>query len=484
MDSGEGRGEALQMSAIDAEAGAAAPDKPAYSAAYRGWVLLLVFLMMASNYIDRSIVRILGQPIKEEFQLSDLQVGLLGGFAFAMLYIVMGVPIASLSERTSRVRIISIAVGVWSVMTMLCGLAGTYAQLLAARIGVGVGESGAAPPSQSLIADYFPPKQRASAISIHSFGIAMGGLAGAVIGGFAGQAWGWRNALMVVGAPGLLLALLFYATVKEPPRGWSDEARPDGTPPPQARASFVDTARHLLPNATFLNLALAAGIANFAIQGIGTFESPYFLRRFDLSLGEVGLVVGTVGGISTAIGMLTGGFTSDWIARRDRRWYCWISAIGVAVTGPLYVAAFLQTTWIASAVLLALPGLFLYLFHAPAQAVLHNMSHPRMRATAISLYMVFTATLGLALGPVGVGFAADWLAGEAFTGAGDFLAACPGGVAPKGSAMGLAEACHHASTRGVQYAMIGVCLLFAWSAVHFLLASRTVRRDMALGLGG
>lgn len=459
-----------------------ADARPQYSPAYRAWVLFLIFVMMASNYIDRSIMRILGQPIKEEFHLSDFQVGLLGGLAFAMLYIVLGVPIASFSERTSRVRIITAAIAVWSVTTALCGVAGSYLQLLAARIGVGVGEAGAAPPSQSLIADYFPPHQRSSAISIHSFGIATGGLLGAVIGGFAAEAWGWRVALMLVGAPGLLLALLFWASVKEPPRGWSDPPKPAGAAE-EPKASLVDAARRLFSNATFLNLAFAAGLSNFAIQGIGTFEAPYFLRRFDVGLGEVGLVLGTVGGISTAIGMLTGGFTSDWIARRDRRWYCWISAIGVALTGPLYALAFTQQTWLASAIFLALPGMLLYLFHAPAQAVLHNMSHPRMRATAISLYMVFTATLGLALGPVGVGFAADWLAARAFTGAGDFLAACPGGEAAPGAPEALRAACHHAATRGVQYAILGVCLLFLWSAAHFLLAARTVRRDMENGVG-
>ncbi len=454
---------------------------PSYSAAYRGWVLLLIFATMACNYIDRSIVKVLAQPIKLEFHLSDLQLGLMTGLAFAMLYIFLGVPIASLSERRSRVNIITAAVAVWSVMTALCGLAGSFTQLLLCRLGVGVGESGAAPPSQSLISDYFPPHQRASAISIHSLGIATGGLLGAVIGGVAGQAWGWRVALMVVGVPGLMLAVLFKLTVKEPPRGWSDPARTaraaDGPTP-----SMWQAARRLFTNATFLNLAAGAGIANFAIQGIGAFDASYFVRRFDISLAQVGLVVGTVGGLSTAVGMLTGGFTTDWIARNDRRWYVWLPAAGVAITGPLYAIAFLQQTWIASAVVLALPGLFLYLFHAPAQAVLHNMSHPRMRATAISLYMVVTATLGLALGPVGVGFAADQIAARRFAGAGAFTAMCPGGAAPKGAGAVLHAACHDASAQGVQYAMIGACALFAWSALHFLLAGRTVRRDMEHGL--
>jgi predicted MFS family arabinose efflux permease len=301
-----------------------------------------------------------------------------------------------------------------------------------------------------------------------------------MIGGFATQAWGWRVALMIVGLPGFLLALVFWTTVKEPPRGWSDPPREKERE--EARPSLKNAARRLFTNATFLNLALGAGIANFAIQGIHTFEAPYFIRRFDVSLGQVGLIIGIVGGVSTAAGMLTGGFASDWIARRDARWYAWLPAIGVALTGPLYAAAFLQTNWVASAVVLALPGLVLYLFHAPAQAVLHNMSHPRMRATAISLYMVVTATLGLALGPVGVGFAADWLATRAFSGTGDFLLACPGGVAPAGSSAALQQACIQASTRGVQYAMVGVCALFFWSALHFLLAARTIRRDMEQGL--
>ena len=454
-------------------------DRPNYSGAYRGWVVFLIFVMMACNYIDRSIVKILAQPIKVEFGLSDLQIGLMTGLAFAMLYVILGVPIASLSERRSRVNIISVAIVVWSIMTALCGTAANFTQLLLYRLGVGVGEAGAAPPSQSLIADYFPPKHRATAISFQSLGIATGGLLGAVIGGIAGDALGWRAALMVVGLPGLLLAVLFKLTVKEPPRGWSD-------PKPPGEAAKTDlwvTARRLFGNATFLHLALGAGIANFAIQGIGAFDGSYFVRRFDISLSQVGIVLGTIGGVSTAIGMLVGGFSSDWIARKDRRWYVWLPAAGVVVTGPLYALAFIQQSWAASAVLLAFPGLFLYLFHAPAQAVLHNMSHPRMRATAISLYMVFTATLGVALGPVGVGFAADLIAARVFSGAGEFAAVCPGGVAPKGSFTALHDACHQASAQGVQFAMIAACALFFWSALHFLLAGRTVRRDLERGLG-
>lgn len=472
----------LEETAAPATELPASPARPEYSNAYRGWVLLLIFLMMACNYIDRSIVKILAQPIKVEFGLSDMQLGLMTGLAFAMLYIFLGVPIANLSERTSRVRIISVAVTFWSIMTALCGTATSFAQLLIYRLGVGVGEAGAAPPSQSLISDYFPPEKRASAISIHSLGIATGGLLGSVLGGLLGAALGWRLTLMTVGLPGLALALVFWLTIKEPPRGWSDPKKADGGMDEGGKPDLFSVAKRLFTNATFLNLAAAAGIANFAIQGIGTFEAPYLMRRFDIGIAQVGVVIGIIGGLSSAAGMLTGGFVTDWIAKKDRRWYVWLPAAGVAISGPLFVLAFLQTTWVASAVVLATPGLFLYLFHAPAQAVLHNMSHPRMRATAISLYMMVTATLGLAFGPVGVGFAADWLSARNFTGVGDFAKVCPGGVAPKGSADALVAACHSASATGVQYAMIGVCALFAWSALHFLLAGRTVQRDMDRGL--
>lgn len=459
--------------------GAGATGSPiAFTPAYRRWVLFLIFLMMTSNYIDRNIVRILAQPIKTEFRLSDLQVGLLGGFAFALFYIVMGVPIASFSERRNRVKIIATAVAVWSLMTALCGAAGTYLQLLAARVGVGIGEAGAAPPAQSLISDYFPPHQRASALSIFSFGIAFGTVVGAVIGGFVADAWGWRSAFLVVGAPGLLLAVAFLLTVKEPPRGHSDAARPTG----ETKPSFWTTARLLFTNATFLNLAFGCGIANFAIGGLHTFEALYFVRRFDVGLGQIGLMVGMVSGLSGAVGMLAGGFITDWIARRDRRWYAWLPALGVLLAAPLYAAAFVQPTLLLSAVFLALPGTLLFLHAAPAQAVIHNMSHPRMRATAISLYMVVTSTLGVALGPVVAGYLADRMAAARFTGPGAFPVVCPGGTPLAGAAPELAAACRAASASGLQFALVGVCLFLVWSAGHFLLASRTVRRDMDRGL--
>jgi MFS family permease len=467
---------------VEAEAAAGiAPTHQGFSAREKGWMLFLMFLMMASNYVDRSIIRILAQPIKAEFHLSDFQVGILGGFSFAMLYMILGIPVARLAERKSRVNIITIAVVIWSLMTALCGLATNYLQLLLFRVGVGVGESGAAPPSQSLITDYFPPHQRSSAISVHSFGIAMGGLGGSVIGGLVAEAWGWRPALLVVGVPGLLLALLIKLTVKEPPRGYSDS----GAKALQAQEDapgLWETARTLFTNPTFANLAAGAAITNLAIQGIHTFEAAYFVRRFGVGLGEIGLVVGILGGIATGAGMLIGGVTADWVGKRDRRLYAWLPAAGLAVSGPMIALAFFQANWVTSAILLAAPGVTLMLFHAPAQAVIHNLAHPRSRATAISLYMLCTASVGLALGPVVVGILSDILSGLAHAGGpAAFAADCPGGTALEAADAATSAGCLSASAEGVRQAMVACTALYLWGALHFVFAGFSIGKTVKAG---
>jgi MFS family permease len=364
-------------------------------------------------------------------------------------------------------------------MTALCGTATSYLQLLLFRIGVGVGESGAAPPSQSLISDYFPPHRRASALSIHSFGIAMGSLAGLAIGGSAAEAWGWRAALLIVGLPGLLLALLFKLTVDEPPRGYSDTGE-QAERALEVAPSLRVTARRLFGNPVFANLAAGAAITNLAIQGIHTFEAAYFVRRFDLGLGQVGIAIGVLGGAATGIGMLLGGVSTDWAGRRDPRWYIWLPALGLALAAPPTALAFMQENWLVAAVLLAAPGITLYLFHAPAQGVIHNLAHPRSRATAIALYMLCTASVGLALGPVAVGLLSDVLGGLEFQSrtTGSFLEACPGGIAPVGAGAVLREACHAASTVGVQQAMIACTALYLWGAAHFMFAARAMGRQL------
>ena len=446
---------------------------PGYSRVYRAWVLGLVLLMMTSNYVDRTIVLVLAEPISREFGLSAFQVGLLGGPAFALVYVVMGILIAHLSERSNRARIISAAILIWSAMTVMCGLAGNYLQLLGARIGVSIGEAGAFPPAQSLVADYFPPENRASALSILLIGVGAGSIMGAVIGGFAGEAWGWRGALLLVGAPGFALGLLFHFGVREPSRGHSD---PLGSSPVSEQAPLLDTARRLFTNPVFVHLSLGAGIATFALQALFTFESTFFVRRFGVSLGLAGLLVGLTTGVSLVVGPLIGGFVSDGLAHAGKRWHVWVPAIAMCLAAPVYASAFAQSTWQSSAAILLTAGWLPFFYSAPAQATIHNMCHARMRATAIALYVAVIGTIGFAGGPVVVGALADAIAASRFEG-GDYRMLCQRGT----GALRDSEACQRAATLGLQMALMGSFTLFLWAAFHLGMAARAVRRGATIG---
>ena len=200
------------------------------SLAYRRYVLGMLALVYVFNFTDRQILAILMQPIKEDLLLSDTQLGLLSGIAFALFYVTMGIPIARLADRYSRVNIISVSIFLWSLMTALSGLAGNFTQLLLARIGVGIGEAGCTPPAHSLLADYFARENRASALSIYSLGLPLGSVLGLMAGGWVAQIYGWRMAFFLVGLPGLVLALMVKFTIREPRRGLADGIREQETP--------------------------------------------------------------------------------------------------------------------------------------------------------------------------------------------------------------------------------------------------------------
>jgi MFS family permease len=449
-----------------------------FSKTYKGWVLFLCFLMMASNYIDRSIITILAQPIKEAFALSDMQVGALGGLAFAALYIVAGFPLARLADRHNRVNIISISLAVWSAMTALCGIAQSYLHLLLFRVGVGIGEAGASPAAQSLLCDYFPPSRRASAFSVFSFGGPMGGLFGAIAAGAIAQSYGWRAAFLLVGVPGIALALLFKFTTREPVRGSQDV-------PSQATADAVTVpslwavTRHLFGKSTFVQIAAGAAVANFALQGILQFTAAMFVRRFAVGLAEAGLVMGLIGGLCGGLGILAGGFGTDWAGKRDARWYLWLPAAGLVLCTPLYVMAFLQSSWRASTAMLMVPAALSYVFIAPMLSVTQNLVGPRMRATAVALLTLVTASVGVALGPIAVGWLSDHLAARNFAhfGIGEFATICRwNGAAPGPDTV--RAACRTASAAGVTQAVIASTFLLLWAGLHFLIASRSIRRDL------
>ncbi|MGE3302058.1 MAG: MFS transporter [Hyphomonadaceae bacterium] len=448
-----------------------APPQPATRIGPRqAWFLLLCFLMMTSNFIDRTIVAILAAPLKAEFALSDLEVGLLGGFAFAMFYVTLGVPIARLAERANRVRIVSGAIALWSVTTALCGLAASYGQLLALRVGVSVGEAGASPPSLSLISDYFPPARRGFATAMHALGMPAGTFLGAIIGGAAAEAWGWRSAFFVVGAPGLLLAALFLLTVREPARGALDPpavaAAADAPPPP-----LLEATRTLFRRRSYTHILVATTLANVVLQSVSAFQALYFLRRFDLSLSQAGLIVGLVGGAAAVIGTVAGGALSDWGARADRRWPLWISAAGVLAAAPLLPLALAQGEWRAAAAILAPATAAALLFLAPSVASVQNLAEPRLRATAAAYSAFVTAIVGMGAGPAFTGWLSDLFAARAFAGGEAYLTACASGGA-------LAPGCAAAGVAGLQQALGVLAIFLIWSALHFLRAAQFHRADL------
>ena len=443
--------------------------RPTFSLGYRRWMLGLLVAIYACSFIDRIIINTVGPQIIKELRLSDLQFGLLGGLSFAVFYAALGIPIARVAERRSRVNIISACIALWSVATALCGISTNYWQLLLFRMGVGVGEGGCGPAAQSLISDHYPPRQRASALAIYTAGVPLGSMLGAVAGGWIAQTFSWRTAFIVVGLPGLLLALLARFTLREPVRGHSEAAEVAAQAPP-----FSAVLKRLFASPTFRHVCAGFVLTNFAANGVNVFMPSYLVRSFHLGLAEVGLLYGLVVGSSGMVGALAGGFGADFAARRDVRWYAWTPALAAAFAFPVYLIAFTRGSAVETAAFFGLAYVVLSLYFAPTFAVVQNLVEPRMRASAAALLLLLINVFGQGLGPTLMGFASDTMARRSFT-LGDYASLCP---AAKGAAPALAKACVQASASGLQVSMLAVSGFFVWGAVHYLLAARTIRREL------
>lgn len=484
----------------DATAGAA-PARPIYSNGYKNTVLAMLVLAYTFNFIDRTIIATIGQAIKVDLKLTDTQLGLLGGLYFALLYTTLGIPIARLAERKSRVNIITVSLVIWSGFTALCGLAQNFVMLAILRFGVGIGEAGCSPPSHSLISDYFEPKKRASALSIYAFGIPLGTMVGAIAGGWLTQHMGWRWAFFIVGLPGIILAVLFKLLVKEPPRGHSElvehplteeEVTPAPTPKPFSMSEefreLWAVTKVLFTKWPVLHMVLGVTIASFGSYGSGAFVPAYFVRQFGLDYTTVGLITGLLTGFSAGIGTLLGGFIADWGGKRNVRWYALTPAVGLLIATPIYIAAYLQYDWKIAAAILLIPGIFHYTYLGPTFGVVQNSVPPYRRATATALLFFFLNLIALGGGPVFTGWLIDHLAQHNFNtpgfgissffgafGGGElgssFAAACPGGVAPEGSPAELVANCHDSLSMASRQGIIISLCFYAWASLHYFLAA-------------
>lgn len=483
------------------------PASPSFTPGYRRLVLALLTTAYAFNFIDRTIVSSLGQAIKLDLKITDTQLGLLGGLYFALLYTLLGIPLARLSERISRVNIISVAIVVWSGFTALCGAATSFASLAALRFGVGVGEAGLTPPAHALISDYYEPRKRASALSIYSLGVPVGTMIGAIAGGWLAQNYSWRVAFVALGLPGVLVALAIRLLVREPPRGHSErEGAPavgETAPPPapkslrQELADIRDVSKVLFGRWPIANMVFGITLVSFAGYGGGAFVQPYFLRSFHVNYAQVGLFTGLIGGFSAIIGTALGGALADRLARAgSARWYGLVPAIGVALAYPFIAAVYTAPTWSMALFWLVFPGAISYVYQGPTYGVIQNMFPVNRRATAIAVTFLFLNLIGMGVGPPFAGWMIDHFAAfhlahpdqpgmlSAVLGApgADVAAlqrACPGGIGPHGAAPAVDMACRGAVRLATRQGVLIAYAFGLWGALHYLLASFGLKSALA-----
>jgi MFS family permease len=376
---------------------------PAASLGYRSYVLVVLVIVYTFNFIDRQIVSILAVPIKAELHLTDSQLGLMGGLAFALFYTLLGIPIARMADRVSRTSIMTVALALWSLMTAVCGLTHGFVQLFMARVGVGVGEAGGVAPAYSLICDYFPAKERARALSVYSFGIPMGAALGIVLGGYITSLVSWRMAFFIVGLAGLLITPLLKFTVREPERGALDPQRVDGVPAP----SLLEVIAVLARKPSFWGLSLGAASASMMGYGLFFWAPSFLVRSFHLTLLHASLGFGALVLVGGLIGIWSGGALADRYGEKRRAMYAYIPAIAFLATLPFYAAGVLSTTlWISFAVLLVPTALGLA-WLGPVLAAVQHLVPGNMRATASALFLFINNLIGIGLGTTLIGVVSD-----------------------------------------------------------------------------
>ncbi len=411
---------------------------------YRYYVVGVIWLVMLLRFVDLQIVSVLLEAIRAEFHVSDTRLGLLGGTAFALFYATLGMPVAWLADRCSRRNIIFVCLGIWSAMTALCGAAGRFLWLFLARVGVGFGEAGGIPPSYSLISDYFAASRRSTILAILSSAVPVGVFAGFLIGGYLNVTVGWRATLAIIGLFGIGVALLVRLTVREPERGAADGARLLAPP------RVAETVRDLWNLRSYRHLVLGSAVFTLGANGSGTWIASFFIRVHHLAPLEVTTWLAFVYGGGGLVGAILGGAAADRIAKRtgDRRWQAWLPAICVAAIQPFLF--FVYLTPHPRAALLAQLGttMLMHSWMGPIYATVQNLVSANRRAFAAGLNLLVVNVLALGFGPFIVGALSDLF----------------------GTQLGASS---------LRYSILGLtAVAYTWAGVHFLLAGRTLRRDL------
>ena len=410
----------------------------------RHYALGILVVVYTFNFIDRQILSILLQPVKDDLGLSDTAMGMLTGFAFAAFYATLGIPIARFADRSNRRNLVAWALGIWSIMTALSGLAQNFWHLLAARIGVGIGEAGCSPPAHSMIADYYPADQRATALGIYSLGIPFGIMFGLFAGGWINEFFGWRAAFFIVGLPGILLALLVRFSLREPPRGMA-EGRADSADQP----SVGETLHYLWAKKSFRHMSFASALTAFVGYGFITWAPSFLTRSFGMGTGEIGTWFGLILGIPGGIGIALGGYLADRFGAHDPKWFLWTTAVALIICVPLNIVVFISTNSTTALLAMILPVLLGNFYQATTFSQTQGISALRMRAVSAGILLFILNIIGLGLGPQLVGILSDVLNPEY----GD---------------------------ESLRYALLICSLVYLWAAAHYFIAGRHLGGDLVV----
>jgi predicted MFS family arabinose efflux permease len=415
----------------------------AITPAARRYALVILAIVYMFNFIDRQILAILLPAIRDEFGVSDVWLGFLSGTAFAMFYIVLGIPFARYADRHNRRNLVAFALALWSGMTALCGVAVSFWHLALARIGVGVGEAGCSPPAHSMIADLYPPEKRSAAMGIYTVGISAGIMLAYLLGGWVVQNIGWREAFLIVGIPGVLLALVVRLTVVEPPRGHSE-----GREAVSQQPTFMQTLGFLWRRPSFAQMMVAAGLSSYVGYSVINFLPSFLVRSFDMPVSQVGLYLGLIIGIIGGAGFFLGGYIADHLGQSGHRRALRFIGLAVLLSAIPYAAMFLSNSWQLALLVFLIPAGTANVYLAPVLAQAQGLVSLRMRAMASAIALLIINVIGLALGPLLTGLVSDLLEprfGE----------------------------------ESMRYSLLLVTsIVLPWAALHYYLAARTIDADL------
>jgi predicted MFS family arabinose efflux permease len=447
-----------------------------FSVPYRAWLLFVLFLATALNLADRQGFAAVLPAIRTDLHLTDTDLGLLQGLGFAIVYTLMGLPLARLAEHRRRTRILAAATALFGMASALTSACRGFWSFLLCRVGVGIGDAGYAPTVASLIGDHFPTTRRASAMTLIWYGGPFGAFLGAALGGWIAHRGSWQKWFLGLGVVGVLVAILVMLTLREPRRGLADGIVTTGAERPP---SIATTFRFLIGKRSMCHVLIGAALASMTMNGLGQFWGRFFVAVHHADLAETGRVIGAMGAVAMVAGLSLGGFGVDLAGRLDRRWYVWGPGAALLLSTPLLLLGVTRGTIAASVPILVIGLTLMFAYFTPTLAIAQNIVSANMRASSAFAVAAVVSIVGAGLGPALTGLISDGLAQHAFA-LGDYKAMCVSAVASDAAQLSVKSACSIASASGIRGSILVMSLFCGLGGIFYLAAARHFRRDIEL----